>query len=243
MPSMPMSPGPPRTVSAWRPGPIPHTAFDNLCLDFANSEITNHRARSSTYDRLATVEWRRWFLNRWQLEAPANPSSDSLAQLQVLRSSLRTLLQSHAINDPGELRRFNSFLRKRGYIWQASASAHRDSPTGFKMQLLPTNAGWDGVIARIITSLAELVESGKIYRGKHCENSNCAFVFLDESPNQTRRWCDANLCGNLVKVREFRARRRLGRRPPSTSKSRRIKAAGEPRVIRRRPTKQRVRRA
>lgn len=79
------------------------------------------------------------------------------------------------------------------------------------MELRPVTAGWDAVLAGVVASFAELAVSGDIKRVKRCGNPSCSFLFFDASAAQSRRWCDPAICGNLVKVREFRAR---GRRRP-----------------------------
>jgi predicted RNA-binding Zn ribbon-like protein len=43
---------------------------------------------------------------------------------------------------------------------------------------------------------------------RRCRNPNCDWLFLDTSRNQRRRWCDTRTCGNLTRVRRFRARTR-----------------------------------
>lgn len=40
------------------------------------------------------------------------------------------------------------------------------------------------------------------------QSSDCGGIIYDGSHNRARRWCDVEECGNLVKVRQFRARRR-----------------------------------
>jgi predicted RNA-binding Zn ribbon-like protein len=57
------------------------------------------------------------------------------------------------------------------------------------------------------------LETGEPGRLKACENVDCFWVFYDNSRNRTRRWCDSRGCGNLIKVRRFRAKRRAERKP------------------------------
>jgi predicted RNA-binding Zn ribbon-like protein len=51
-------------------------------------------------------------------------------------------------------------------------------------------------------------ERGSWSRLKVCDNSECRWVFYDRSRNQQGRWCEMAVCGNRVKNRAFRARRR-----------------------------------
>jgi predicted RNA-binding Zn ribbon-like protein len=199
----------------WKPGPIPHIVFDQVCLDFANSEITNHLRAGPKYDRLGTAEWRRWFVNRWGFRAPVELSSASLSRLIQLRSLIRSLLEGHAIPSPAQVRRLNRVLADAHYIWRLETGGSDGPKTKPVLELRPVDAGWHAVMADVVASYAELATGGNLERVKRCGNSNCALLFYDASVNRTRRWCNASLCGNLVKVREFRARRRKRRRTQS----------------------------
>ncbi len=63
-------------------------------------------------------------------------------------------------------------------------------------------------MAAIAASFASVLVRGDRARVKICANPDCGWVLYDESRNRTRRWCDVKECGNLIKVRLFRARRR-----------------------------------
>jgi predicted RNA-binding Zn ribbon-like protein len=63
---------------------------------------------------------------------------------------------------------------------------------------------------RIALSLAMFLEAGDRHRLKLCANPGCGFAFLDTSTNNTRRWCFMRYCGNRVKARTFRQRRKAG---------------------------------
>ncbi|MCL6580471.1 MAG: CGNR zinc finger domain-containing protein [Firmicutes bacterium] len=55
---------------------------------------------------------------------------------------------------------------------------------------------------------------------KVCANADCGWLFYDDSRNRSRRWCDGRYCGNLIKVRRFRAKVRSSaarRRTPGGS--------------------------
>src|SRR4051812_14260657 len=41
---------------------------------------------------------------------------------------------------------------------------------------------------------------------KRCPREDCQFAFVDDSRNQTRRWCDTRLCGNRARVARHYAR-------------------------------------
>jgi predicted RNA-binding Zn ribbon-like protein len=45
---------------------------------------------------------------------------------------------------------------------------------------------------------------------KACANDDCVWAFYDRSRNHGGAWCDMATCGNKLKNRDFRARRRSG---------------------------------
>jgi predicted RNA-binding Zn ribbon-like protein len=76
-------------------------------------------------------------------------------------------------------------------------------------QLTPTAGiasradGWEGFVDDLLVPLLELVRRGE--RVSVCANPACRLVFVDDSRNRSRRWCDNAGCGNRVRVRRYRA--------------------------------------
>jgi predicted RNA-binding Zn ribbon-like protein len=60
----------------------------------------------------------------------------------------------------------------------------------------------------VARSAAELLTSPKLGRVKVCAGEGCGWMFLDESRNVSRRWCDSRDCGNRERVRAYFARKR-----------------------------------
>jgi predicted RNA-binding Zn ribbon-like protein len=64
------------------------------------------------------------------------------------------------------------------------------------------------VAFQVALSLATFLGSSERRRLKLCANPGCGFAFVDTSTNATRRWCYMRYCGNRLKARAFRRRRR-----------------------------------
>lgn len=47
---------------------------------------------------------------------------------------------------------------------------------------------------------------------RRCAARDCDWLFLDQSRNGSRRWCDMTVCGNREKARRFQRRARAARR-------------------------------
>jgi predicted RNA-binding Zn ribbon-like protein len=66
----------------------------------------------------------------------------------------------------------------------------------------------DSPLWPVAQSAAELLTSEKLGRVKLCAGEGCGWIFLDESRNSSRRWCDSRDCGNRERVRRHLARKR-----------------------------------
>ncbi len=53
----------------------------------------------------------------------------------------------------------------------------------------------------IARAAADLLLSDDIQHLRMCASDDCAWLFLDKTKNQRRRWCDMKTCGNRVKAR------------------------------------------
>lgn len=55
----------------------------------------------------------------------------------------------------------------------------------------------------IASSAADLLRSSLLARVKECRSDTCSWMFIDESRNRSRRWCDMSDCGNRAKARRY----------------------------------------
>jgi predicted RNA-binding Zn ribbon-like protein len=66
---------------------------------------------------------------------------------------------------------------------------------------------WNGlntmerILWPIAQSAADLLTSPELRKVRMCEAPTCAWLFLDQSRNRSRRWCDMKVCGNRQKAR------------------------------------------
>jgi len=66
----------------------------------------------------------------------------------------------------------------------------------------------DAMLWRVCISAVDLLTSPDLARVRQCSGENCGWMFLDNSRNHSRHWCDMQDCGNRAKVRRFRQRSR-----------------------------------
>jgi predicted RNA-binding Zn ribbon-like protein len=188
---------------------IPYTLGAYACLDFVNSRFTDHLSGSTVIDRLEKAEWQQWFRERWRLGPVA--AGPRILELKDGRETLRRGLQNWAEGKtarPADVKKLDAWL---------AAAAVRRRLTG---EIEPVRPGWGWVLAEVVASAAELMATEEPTRLKVCANPGCTWMFWDESPNMSRRWCDPKTCGNLITVREFRRRRRKLPAPDSGDRHR-----------------------
>jgi predicted RNA-binding Zn ribbon-like protein len=73
------------------------------------------------------------------------------------------------------------------------------------------SATGDSVRERLVELLLVIRDAqrdGSWARLKACANDECLWAFYDRSRNHGGTWCSMSTCGNKLKNREFRARRR-----------------------------------
>ena len=83
------------------------------------------------------------------------------------------------------------------YVWAWARSGEDGGGPPLERPLWP--------VAR---SAAELLTSPKLSRVKVCGGEGCGWMFLDESRNASRKWCESRDCGNRERVRKHLARKR-----------------------------------
>ena len=184
--------------------------MDFACLDLLNSEWHDYRGSGRTEDRLENPRWLGEFLARWRLEVAAPPGPDARTALAALRSLLRRMVEAlHSGSFPAAA----DLVKLNAVLTAAPAVRHVASiDGGYRVELVPVERNWDWVLAEVAASFAELLAHHDPHRVKVCENPDCRWVFYDESRNRTRRWCESAGCGNLLKVRRFRARQQKASR-------------------------------
>lgn len=190
---------------AVRPIPMVWNSFP--CLDFVNSEFNDHAGGSRRFDRLSLAEWQQAFLDHWGYTATVPVPAEKVVELRDIRSRLRGILESAPRGAPvpgSEVRALNRLLAASPFIYRIG--------DGQQVIAEPLERDWDWVVAELVRSTIEAVSRHEARRLKVCANADCSWLFYDESMNVSRRWCQTNVCGNLIKVREHRARRRRLRR-------------------------------
>lgn len=77
-------------------------------------------------------------------------------------------------------------------------------------RLSSPGAGIDGVLGRVVVSVAAAMNDGTWSRLKACVNDECQWGFYDHSRSRTGQWCSMNICGNRAKQTRWRGQKNGG---------------------------------
>ncbi|HEX9134138.1 MAG TPA: CGNR zinc finger domain-containing protein [Ktedonobacteraceae bacterium] len=181
--------------------------MDSICLDFINSEFRDFRGRW-VRDDLLQPAWLEQFLVKWGLQVDRPPDEATLTTLLALRTLLRSMIEA-LVEGPitdHHLAALNAVLLKMPLHRQLLKDRE-----GYRLEIVPLKKDWDWVQAEVAASFAHLLVNHDPRRIKVCRNTNCRWVFYDESKSRTRLYCSPDKCANLMKVRRFRARHKNDR--------------------------------
>lgn len=180
--------------------------MDLIFMDVINSNRVDWRNSKIQRDMLDDEQWIHNFLDKWGLTAtlPINPYY--LKELKKLREHMRNIsieLNNGLVLQQDQFNEFNLILSSVSSQFQL-----RYNNNAFGIEQIYNAEDWALIMWHITYSFAQLLCKPEIDRLKVCSNQNCEWVFLDESRNKTRRWCDSKVCGNIMKVRRFRNRQK-----------------------------------
>jgi CGNR zinc finger len=147
------------------------------------------------HDHLTDASEAVRYLQEHEVAVPAGePTARQLAGLAAVRTVVRDLAESRDGWQAGLER----------LLGRASFGVSRES------DITARRSGWDGFVDDLTLPIVDLIRRNA--RLAVCGNSACRLVFVDDSRNQSRRWCDDAGCGNRVRVRRYREERRQSSR-------------------------------
>lgn len=202
------------------PDATPHGWGARLCLALPNSVLW--RRSGDPIDRVRTfadlvgfVEMAGWLESKAGLlesaqQRPAAAAA-SLGRALALRETLFRLFSAVASGQQpwtDDLAELNASWREAmaalelvpAGLAPSAAGAVAPSPDGFRVRWRDPRH-LDLPRWQVSASAALLLASEEVARVKQCPGERCGWVFLDESRNHSRRWCDSRECGNRERVR------------------------------------------
>ncbi len=99
-------------------------------------------------------------------------------------------------------------LIEQEYARSARYARLAPAEDGFRWTVDGAAEELDLALRPLVESAVSLMTSPRMARIRRCGNATCYWLFIDETKNASRRWCEMASCGNLMKVRRHRARAR-----------------------------------
>ncbi len=127
------------------------------------------------------------------------------------REAIRALALANgaAALDPAAIPTLNRFGA------EASLCVHLDSDG--QVSLRPAGEGIQRALGQLFSIVYASMVDGSFRRLKGCANDTCQWVFLDQSKNRSKKWCEMECCGNVINARAYRQRHRHEAQEPTTS--------------------------
>jgi len=188
-----------------------------LALDFCNTTsglaMTHCLEHLSEYEHLllwtahagAITPAEADTLRRLAVREPAEAHAALRAALRLRRAlfELFRALAHHRPAPPDALATLNQSLAtgdQQRYLERTAA--------GFAWHYPAPDATLDGPLGPIARSAAAVLLSAPLDRLKQCPGCDCGWLFLDQSKNGIRVWCEMEVCGSRAKARARAERRR-----------------------------------
>lgn len=187
------------------------------CLDFVNTlddRFSDHpRELLASYSDLARFARDARIVSEPQLDRLCARSEHSpqaalgaLHAARTLREAMSEVFYALVQERPVPTA---SLAMVNQYVQQAAQHSQLVAENGrFAWQFHPAEDDLKAPLWPIARSAAELLASDRLQYVRACASPTCEWLFLDESKNHRRRWCDMTKCGNRAKVQRFYKRQK-----------------------------------
>jgi predicted RNA-binding Zn ribbon-like protein len=193
-----------------------------LCLDFTNT--ASWEADRQTAEHLNDFS----DLVRWCTEAalvrqdsaaalvqePEENTADAeaiLAKAKDLRATLYRIfiaLSRRQFPVSGDLQLLNEALAETPLRLEV-----RREKNQFLSERKAVETKFAKLLGPVVWSAAEVLTSGEIDQVKCCASETCGWLFLDNTKNHSRRWCDMADCGSQAKAKRYYRKKLAVSRP------------------------------
>jgi predicted RNA-binding Zn ribbon-like protein len=184
-----------------------------LALDFCNT--TTGRGTDAFVEHLFDYE----DLLRWAAHAailspaeaarlaatPATEAEAAFERAMAVRALLNGTFDRIASGRAPEESDLATLARLYAETWRDATLIAADG--GFHWRFERT-ARADAVIAPVVQSAVDVLTRRDLARLRQCPGVACGWVFLDETKNANRIWCEMEVCGTRAKLRKRAEARR-----------------------------------
>lgn len=181
-----------------------------ICLDFANT-VHNFGSANPEDDLLDYAAFISWAYQAGVLtqsetserlrNAKVHPAQAraAISQIRNLRDSIFRTFSSASTGRhsyPTDLETINRILQT-AILHSQIISNH----SSFHRVWINENESLEAPLWPIAQSASELLLHPDLKHVRLCSGRNCTWLFIDQSKNHSRRWCEMSACGNREKSR------------------------------------------
>lgn len=145
-----------------------------------------------------------WLRLAGLLGAGETVDAADLAELRSVRESFRSMLAANAGDGVPSAEGRHELAKMAG---QGSLRIGWDEADEVTLDVEAARPAV-AVVLRLALVVRDAQRDGSWRRLKACSNDECRWAYYDRSHSRQGRWCDMSICGNRVKNRALRARRR-----------------------------------
>lgn len=154
-------------------------------------------------DRLADPDDARpWLRERGLLDEGEAVDEADLELLRGVREGLRAMLVHNAGGPPPSASALAPLRTAAG------GAAHAELDELGRVRLSAVGTSLRDRLTELLLAIHDAQRDGTWSLLKACANEECRWAFYDRSRNHGGTWCSMATCGNKLKNREFRARKR-----------------------------------
>ena len=180
----------------------------DLCLDFANTLFWRGSTNTEMLHQFSDLlEWCRSSgalppevldeLAGWASKDPDSAAEVFHDAIQLRETIYRVFLNmgSDAAPAAEDLHALNDALADAP---SRTSVARSGDSFGWRLEIDTPSANI--LLAAVLWSAGDLIVGSNRARIRHCANDRCLWLFIDDSKNQSRRWCSMAACGNRAKA-------------------------------------------
>ncbi|MDA0635087.1 CGNR zinc finger domain-containing protein [Nonomuraea sp. CA-218870] len=166
-------------------------------------DLVNTSPSTGGEDRLSSLPELQSFVEAREVSGLGGLTARDLGQVRMVREAFYRVFT--AADQPTAVRLLNGLLSETRITPRLTEHdghplhVHYFAPDATLAEHLAADCG---------VALAHLLVEGEWERLRTCAAPDCDHVFVDESRNRSRVYCDSRTCGNRMHVAAYRARRR-----------------------------------
>lgn len=173
-------------------------------LELVRQFLNTFDVETGREDLAAPAQLATWLSERGLLRRGTMLAAADLATAIAFRESLRDVLEADAGHPDTR--------GSRATLDEIAARVPLRVRIGSGPLLEPvSDRGVDAAIGPLLAIAYQASVDGTWSRLKVCRNDTCRWAFYDSSRNHSGAWCRMAICGNRMKGRAFRRRRRATR--------------------------------